>query len=108
MTWDRRQGRPDFDEGLDLFVVEAIEDLESESSRDWDAVDPATASLSVRDATADVLASLARVPASRVGHHPASWPPAAWEAPTVVGHHFIASPPVTGSGLNLVQSTVAS
>ena len=107
MTTDQRQGGLGFDEGLDRFVDEAIEDLKAESSEDWDAVSPSTASVSVRDATASVLVSLARVPASRVRHHPSSWPPARWDTPTVVDHHFIASPPVTGSDVNLVQHTVS-
>lgn len=107
MTADRHDNGLEVDVGVDEFVDEVIEELESELAPERDAFSPTGAPLTVRDATGDVLASLTRVPASRVGHHPAMWPPAVWHTPTVVDHHFIASPPITGADLNFLQTSVS-
>jgi hypothetical protein len=95
------------DAGLDDVVDQVIEDLESEVASERDAQSPTGAPLTVRDATGSVLASLARVPASRIGHHPATWPLAAWDTPPVADHHVIASPAVSGSDLDFVPSAIS-
>jgi len=60
----------------------------------------------VRDRTNDVLASLARVPGSRVGHPPTSWPPSAWDTPSLANPRYIASPPVRAGNLYFDLRTI--
>lgn len=70
--------------------------------------EPGTAgTVIVHDATANVSASLARVPnRRRVGHHPSIWPPAAWDTPPLLNHNYIAFPPVAGGALKFTPRTI--
>jgi hypothetical protein len=61
----------------------------------------------VRDVTSRVLRELAAVPPDRRrGHHPATWPPTAWDTPALIGHNYIASPPVAGGNLAFDRTDV--
>lgn len=60
----------------------------------------------LRDATADVLASLAAVPPHRLTAVPAQWPPAEWGTPLVSNIDVIDDPPIVGSDISATSLTL--
>jgi hypothetical protein len=92
---------------LDEYINEVIEELRFDRSSEGEAASIEGASLSMRDATRDVIASLGRVPPSRTDHPPSNWPPTSWNTPAVSNYYSVASPPLIGSELKFVQQSLA-
>jgi len=59
----------------------------------------------LRDATVDVLASLANVPPHRQMSVPTSWPPAEWGTPEVSGNDIINDPPLAVGEISATTQT---
>ncbi|MFF3842587.1 hypothetical protein [Streptomyces sp. NPDC001930] len=60
----------------------------------------------LRDASAACLASLAAVPPYRLTSVPGSWPPAAWDTPSVSGIDCLDPTPVAGGALQATSNTI--